>query len=450
MLYSFYDIPDGMVSQTGSGPATVHSRVHDVDALRGFALLGIFVVNITFMASAYPANLVDDPSFTSWLDSVARLTTEALFSMKFYLLFSFLFGYSFVLQMAAAQRAGKAFVPRMLRRIVGLFVLGAIHIVVLYGGDVLTTYAVVGLVLILMHRVSNRTALRTAVVIYAIVIVSLVGSALFIGGSAFMPGKGEALTNAAVQTKELLGTPAEIVGYHVSGLDLLVIQGLSLQGPTALAMFLLGMVAARRGLFSTLHEKQSLLRWTQIVGYPLGLAGGTVYALLGGTGDTMGIAVSTATAPFLAAAYVATLVQLMHSRKTAWIRTGLAPVGRMALTNYLGQSAVGLLLFTGVGLGLAGRFSPPLLIQTAITVFALQVVLSMWWLRRHRYGPAEYALRCFTNWQKPRNAQPAENAAGSTMHSSHRAAESTDAEAAKDPDHAATGRRLSISEQGDR
>ena len=424
-----------MVSQTGSGPATQHGRVHDVDALRGFALLGIFVVNITFMASAYPANLIDDPSFTSWLDGVARFATETLFSMKFYLLFSFLFGYSFVLQMEAAQRAGKAFVPRMLRRIVGLFVLGALHIVVLYGGDVLTTYAVVGLLLILMHRVSNRTALRTAIAIYAIVIVSLVGSALFIGGSAFMPGEGEALTNAAVQTEALLGTPVEIVRYHLSGLGLLVIQGASLQGPTALAMFLLGMVAARQGLFSTLDERTSLLRWTQIVGYSLGVTGGMVFALLGGTGNTMGIAVSTATAPFLAAAYVATLVQIMHSRKTAWIRTALAPVGRLALTNYLGQSAVGLLLFTGAGLGLAGRFSPPLLIQTAVTVFALQVVLSMWWLRRHRYGPAEYALRCFTNWQKPRNAQPAENPANF-------------AETSKDPDRAATGRRLPISEHG--
>ena len=410
-----------MESQTGSRPATQHGRVHDVDALRGFALLGIFVVNITFMASAYPANLVDDPSFSSWLDGVARFATETLFSMKFYLLFSFLFGYSFVLQMAAAQRAGKAFVPRMLRRIAGLFALGALHIAVLYGGDVLTTYAVVGLVLILMHRVSDTTALRTAIVIYAVVIVSLVASALFIGGSAFMPGEGEALTIAAEQTEALLGTPAEIVGYHLSGLGVLVIQGASLQGPTALAMFLLGMVAARRGLFNTLTERKPLLRWTQIVGYPLGLAGGIVFALLGGTGNTMGIAVSTATAPFLAAAYVATLVQIMHSRKTAWVRTALAPVGRMALTNYLGQSVVGLLLFTGVGLGLAGRFSPPLLIQTAFTVFALQAVLSAWWLRRHRYGPAEYALRCFTNWQRPRNALPTENPGSPTTSSPQRA-----------------------------
>src|SRR5699024_7707440 len=118
-------------------------RVHDVDALRGFALLGILVVNITFMASAFHGNLVDDQNFSTSIDAAVRFLVAALFSMKFYLLFSFLFGYSFVLQMDSAARAGAAFVPRMLRRSLGLFVFGAGHIVLLYSGDVLTTYAVI-------------------------------------------------------------------------------------------------------------------------------------------------------------------------------------------------------------------------------------------------------------------------------------------------------------------
>jgi len=187
-----------MINRTTTKPPTVSTRVHDVDALRGFALLGIFVVNITFMASAYPGNLVEDPSFSSTLDGIARFIVAALFSMKFYLLFSFLFGYSFVLQMDAAERAGAAFVPRMLRRVVGLFVLGVGHIVLLYGGDVLTTYAVVSLVLLAMHQASDRTALRTAGIIYAVVTASLVVSALFIDRSAFMPSQDEALSSAAL------------------------------------------------------------------------------------------------------------------------------------------------------------------------------------------------------------------------------------------------------------
>ena len=390
-----------MTSRTVARRPVVSGRVHDVDALRGFALLGILAVNITFMASAYPGNLVDDPAFSSPLDDAARFAVASLFSMKFYLLFSFLFGYSFVLQMNAAERVGTAFVPRMLRRVLGLFVLGAAHVVLLYGGDVLTTYAVVCLVLLAIHRVSDKVALRTAGVIYAVVIASLVGSALFLDRSAFMPEHDEALAAAAAQTQAMLGSPADIIGHHVGGLDLLVVQAVSLQGPTALAMFLLGMVAARRRLFSDVGDQASLLRRTQWICFPVGLAGGAVYAALGADGSTWATAVSVLTAPFLTAAYVATLVRLMHSPGAAWVRSVLAPVGRVALTNYLAQSAVGIIVFTGVGLGLAGRVSPPMLLLLAVVVFAGQAAVSAWWLTRHRYGPAEYVLRWFTTWRRP-------------------------------------------------
>src|SRR5699024_6337981 len=134
------------------------------------------------------------------------------------------FGYSFVLQMDAAERVGASFVPRMLRRSLGLFILGVGHIVLLYGGDILTTYAVVCLVLLAMRRVRDRTALLTSGIIYAFVVLSLVVSAAFLDRSMFMPSHNEALLTAAAQTQPMLGTPAEIVGHHVPGLDLLVIQ----------------------------------------------------------------------------------------------------------------------------------------------------------------------------------------------------------------------------------
>ncbi|WP_132476350.1 DUF418 domain-containing protein [Rhodococcus sp. SMB37] len=385
---------------TAEGPVE-SGRVHDVDAVRGFALLGIFVVNITFMASAYPGNLVNDPSFSTPIDDAARFLVAALFSMKFYLLFSFLFGYSFVLQMDAAERAGASFVPRMLRRSLGLFLLGVGHIVLLYGGDVLTTYAVVCLVLLGMHRVRDRTALLTSGIIYAFVVLSLVVSAALLDRSMFMPSHDEALVTAAAQTQAMLGSPVEIVGHHVSGLELLVIQAASLLGPTALAMFLLGMVAARRKLFTRLGNRTALLQRVQWVGFAVGLPGGALFALMGGDTNTWATTVSVVTAPFLTAAYVATLIRIMHAPWGTWVRTVLAPVGRIALTNYLGQSLVGIILFSGIGLGLAGRVSPPLLIVLALVVFAAQVSVSAGWLRRHRYGPAEYFLRCFTNWSRP-------------------------------------------------
>ena len=372
-----------------------------MDVLRGFALLGIFFVNITFMASAYPGNLVNDPQFASSADVVARFLTTTLFSMKFYLLFSFLFGYSFVLQMEAANRAGASFVPRMVRRVAGLFAIGVGHIVLLYGGDILTTYAVVCLILLAMFRIGDRAAFVVSGAIYAFVILSLVISAVFIDRSSFMPPHDEALVNASAQTQDMLGGPAEIIGQHIAGVGLLVVQSISLQGPTALAMFLMGMVAARRQLFAGLAGRASLLRRTQAIGFAVGLTGGVVFALLGGDTNTWATAASVITAPFLCAAYVATLVRIMHASSGAWVGKVFAPVGRIALTNYLGQSFAGLLLFSGVGLGLAGKISPPLLMVLAVAIFALQAAISAWWLRSHRYGPAEYLLRWLTNWSRP-------------------------------------------------
>ncbi|MEU6561425.1 DUF418 domain-containing protein [Nocardia nova] len=388
------------MSQQRANVTAAATRIQDVDALRGFALFGIFVVNVTFMASAFPGNLVDDPAFDSPLDDVARFVLSALFSMKFYLLFSFLFGYSFTLQMAAARRAGADFVPRMRRRILGLFLLGVLNIVALYSGDVLTTYAVACLILLAMYRVRDSTALRVAGGLYALVLISL-ASALLVDRSSFMPGHSEALANASEQTRTMRGSLAEVIGQHFDGLGLLVIQAVSMQGPTALAMFLLGMVAGRRGLLRNLDGTEPILRRMQIAGFPVGLAGGVAYAALGGDTDTTAVAVSVVTAPFLTAAYAATLLRAIHSRRGRRLTGALAPAGRMALTNYLMQSLIGLLLFTGLGFGLAGKMGPPALFLVAIAVFVFQTALSAVWLTRHRYGPVEWLLRWLTNLQRP-------------------------------------------------
>lgn len=380
---------------------TRRTRVYDVDALRGFALLGIFIVNITFMSSGYPGNLVTDPAFAGPVDEVVRGLSTVFVDMKFYLLFSFLFGYSFTLQLTSAADAGAAFEPRMLRRIAGLFLIGVAHIVFLYGGDVLTTYALACLALFLLRRVTDRTALRIAGVLYGLVLSSLLISGLFLDTSAWLPAPEQARANAEQTTAAMLGGWGEIIGTHLDGLPLLILQAITLQGPTALAMFLLGLIAGRRKLLARVRGDEPVLRRIQWIGFSIGLAGSALYTLGGGTGTTLAVAVSVATAPLLSAAYVATLLRLMHSPRTEWIRTALAPAGRIALTNYLGQSAIGLLLFTGIGFGWAGRLSPAATIAVAVLVFGLQLAVSAVWLRRYRYGPAEWVLRWITNARRP-------------------------------------------------
>ncbi len=377
------------------------ARLHDVDALRGFALLGILLVNITFMASGYPGNLVIDPAFTSTVDDIVRGASSVLVDMKFYVLFSFLFGYSFTLQMTSAAAAGAAFEPRMLRRVAGLFVLGALHIVFLYGGDILTTYALACLVLFWMRGCRDRTALRVAAALYGVVLLGLVLSGLFLDASAVLPAAEEARANAERSTTAMLGGWGEVIGHNLGGLGLLILQAVSMQGPTALAMFLLGMVAGRQRLLARVTGDEPILRRIQWIGFPVGLTGGLLYAFGGGNGHPLAVAAGVATAPLLAAAYVATLLRLMHSPRTAWLRAVLAPAGRMALTNYLGQSAIGLLIFTGIGFAAAGRLSPGETMLVAVCVFVAQLGASALWLRWFRYGPAEWVLRWVTIGHRP-------------------------------------------------
>jgi uncharacterized protein len=403
-------------------------RVLDVDAVRGFALLGIFAVNVTFMASGYPGNLAIDPDFDSGLDNTVRALSSLFVDMKFYVLFSFLFGYSFTLQMESASRAGAAFSPRMLRRIAGLFTIGALHTVFLYGGDILTTYAVACLVLFLLRNVRDRTAIRIAVALYAVVLLSTVAGSLVVDSSAFLPGQAEALANGERATKAMLGGWESTIEHNIAGLPFLILQAVSLQGPTALALFLLGMVAGRRRWLGRVSGSEPALRRIQWIGFPAGLLGSLLYTAGGGNGNTLAVAASVATAPLLSAAYVATLLRIMHNPRTAAVRATLAPAGRTALTNYLAQSAIGLMVFTGIGLGLAGTFSPLALIGFVVVVYTGQLAASALWLRRFRYGPVEWALRWLTNARRPTLVVPPRN---------RRATKAT-GQAPADPDKAAT------------
>ncbi|MFF0266211.1 DUF418 domain-containing protein [Kribbella sp. NPDC004536] len=381
------------------GQVLERTRIQDVDALRGFALLGILVVNITFAASGYPIHVAEDPAYSSWLDHSVRWLSSAFVDMKFYLLFSFLFGYSFHLQMQAAQRAGAAFRPRMLRRLGGLLVLGVLHGVFLITGDILSVYAIIGLVLLAMRRVKDRTALVVAGAIYAYLFVTLAVAALFLDTSAVLDPSA-AVTAAQGTAANLAGSFSDVIGEHLRALPTYGLSLLTVQGPTTLAAFLIGMVAGRRKLLQNVDGSDALLRLIQLIGFSIGITGGVVYAF-GGNGDTRAVLISVMTAPFLTAAYVASLLRIMHSDRGEDIRRLLAPAGRMALSNYLGQSAATLLIFTGVGFGLVGQVSPLETTGLAVGIFVLQVMLSHIWLSNFRYGPVEGVLRAVTNATAP-------------------------------------------------
>jgi len=384
-----------------------------VDALRGFALLGILVVNIASFSSTYYGAGVPDPMALSWVERCASFVRTFVFETKFYLLFSFLFGYSFNLQMQSAQREGRRFVPRMGRRLLALWVLGLQHAVLLYHGDILTTYAVIGTVLLMVRRRGDVFLMRSAIglVLATSLLWAGVGYLLSFAGVP-MDLRG-AYAEAATALAAYRATPATVIVQHVRELtQIWWITGL-VQAPTALAMFFVGFIAGRRGVLAHAEAHRALLHRLLFWGLALGVPGAALYAwpsvrVENSIRELYGLSATLLTAPLLSAAYASALVLWMLGPRGHALEAWLAPAGRMALSNYLLQSAVCAWLFLAYGLRWIGTMGPLAATGIAFAIFGCQLVLSRWWMRRFAYGPVEWLLRAFTNLEWPPMRRPGE------------------------------------------
>ncbi|MEV4363486.1 DUF418 domain-containing protein [Nonomuraea sp. NPDC004186] len=379
-----------------------------MDALRGFALLGILVVNIAFLASGYRMAGMAEPAFQSPLDWTVRFTVTLLVENKFYLLFSFLFGYSFTLQVDSAARQGRPFGPMFLRRLAGLLLIGLAHAVLLFPGDILTTYAAVGLALLIFRKLRPKAAVVLAVMLTAMLALGFVLLALLATFGLDMGGTvADSAAEATKADTALAASALQIISEHLRKLSLIIVFRVLFQGPAVLAACLIGLAVGKLGAMRDLSAHTGTLRKLQWTGFTVGLAGAFIYTTSAWHGTMhkfWGEAVDLVTAPLLAAAYAATFLRVLPYMPR--IARALAAPGRMALSNYLAQSLICSLIFTGYGLALVDRVSPPLEVLIALGVFVCQVFYSHWWLKRHRYGPVEWLLRFLTYWRKPGPSRP--------------------------------------------
>ncbi len=375
------------------------SRLLNVDALRGFALLGILTVNIWLFADPYFASGVNNPRYAGALDIAVRFVVALLFETKFYLLFSFLFGYSFTLQMAAAERAGAAFRPRMLRRSAGLVALGVLHGCLLFYGDILHLYGLLCFLLLALYNRQRRAIeVAAALLLLAALMLAALGAVVLLAGEG-APDLKPVFAKLAAFHGDARSTRAYVIGEFPSTVALLLFG----QGPSAFAMFLLGMAAGREQMFAKVDTLRAWLPRVLRLGI-LGVFGAVLYALAseiapGGAVIIFATALSVLTAPFLTAAYVAGLLMLFDSRHGARVIAALAPMGKLALSNYLMQSLVMACLFTGYGMRLCDELPPIAVLALVAAIYLTQMALSAWWLKHHSYGPAEWLLRAITNWQ---------------------------------------------------
>ncbi|MGW5639180.1 DUF418 domain-containing protein [Streptomyces sp. NPDC003832] len=383
------------MTATGSSP-----RLGELDVLRGFALFGILLVNAQMAAGPWPAS--GGGPDASALDRGVAWAVTALAATKFYLLFSFLFGYGFVLQERSARRAGTAFAPRHLRRAAGLFALGAAHAVLLYPGDILMAYAALSLPLYALRGLTPRGALRLAAGLVAALSALLLayGLATVALTGPLTPDRSTFEAAVAAHRGDALSVPAA----HLRDLPAAIGANL-LFSADILAAFLAGLAAARARLVERRGRDRAWLRGVVVRWLPLGLAGGVVTACcVNGPWDSrwfhVGYAVAVLTAPALTAAYACGLLLLVGAVGPAAARP-LAAAGRLALTHYLTQSLVLACVFTGYGLGLYGRAGAAAVLAGCVVLYGAQLALSARLSGRVRYGPAEWLLRTLTRAGRP-------------------------------------------------
>ena len=379
-------------------------RQEFADELRGFALLGIIFVNAPFLGISADGFTAD--SVLAWYDRAAAFAVIALAQAKFYLLFAFLFGYSMHF---IVKEDGATSVRRFRRRLLGLGVLGIAHATLLFVGDILFLYAVLGVTLIWMRRLSDRVVMRVAVlagIVWVLLLTALplaVMSVMAEPAGSFSDEEwivaSQSFNQAMREGSFFEASAARISFWTLASSSIFFLNGLGV-----LAAFALGLVAGRRSLFARpeLHRPlwQSGLRWGLSTGLCLGFLSAWLVvgpgAQVGSWGlrETAGIALGFAGAPLLSWGYVSVLAT-MHA---GGVR-GLAifrPAGRMSLSCYIGESLMLSLVFCAYGLGLFGKLNAGAVSALALGTWIALDLLAKTTQSRWASGPLESLLRRFS------------------------------------------------------
>lgn len=360
---------------------------------------------------------------TAPVDRIVKLLVVFFVDHKFYTLFSFLFGLGFTIQLSRTEERRYSLVPFYSRRVSILAVIGLLHIAFVWYGDILLIYAIGGFGLLAVRRWNTRLLLTLALAL-ALFVRAAIGVLPPLSGAPDSPHvDAEMKENVekerklaifdgssyrAIARENAAAYYRDIVGRGV-GLFLL---------PQVFARFILGLYVGRRNWAPRSAELRPILRRLLPGTITVGIVGNGAAMLIEHLEQTNVLGrdsvwlraaspVEEAGILALAFAYLNVLVLLFHRSATWHRRLGyLAPVGRMALTNYLTQSVLYLVLFTGVGFGLYGDVGPAWCVALALIIFAAQMAFSAWWLARYRFGPAEWAWRTLTYGQLQRMRDP--------------------------------------------
>ena len=369
------------------------------DVLRGFALLGIALVNVPYL-SIDTLRAAEGADLSQPANAAAAFVVMAFFQAKFYLLFSFLFGYSahYVIKGDMANRG------RWVGRSIGLIMIGVLHFTLLFHGDILFLYGLFALLLLALYFKKESTLRKWTWGIYIVSSVLFAALALLTYvGESFLASKGKALPadtfvpslNDALANGTFLETiPARLELWLVAAPN-----GFILQGPLVFAAFLVGVLVARKNALVDVNK--ALMKKLIVIGLAIGLPLQLISAYIfvsNEVGDgSLGIylltlAVNFLSAPLLSAAYVGLLWFASQKLKLAL----LAAAGRMSLTVYLSQSLVFSIIFSAWGFGLFAKLGVTEVTLIAALTWLGLALFALIYLKSFRKGPMENVLSGFS------------------------------------------------------
>lgn len=398
---------------TDSSPITQSERIEIVDVLRGMAICGILLGNIQWFAGFFilPEALREQ---TPVADQIAQFLIHFLVDGKFYSIFSFLFGFGFALQIERAEQRGDSEAKLFRRRLFWMLVIGLLHAFLLWFGDILSIYALMGFLLVRFRRSGNRRILRWAfgLLLAPIVVYILIYTVYQLFFTPATAPDAQTAVNSYREIVDIIST---------ANYPMMFLVNLAVGIPTRLAslfyemrftkilgMFLLGLYTYRAGILQNISANKVLIKRVFWYGLIFGLAGNSILSILElsnvyqpptplGIVQSIGYSIGVHS---LALCYIAGISLLYQKKPWQFALSILAPVGRMALTNYLLQTIICCFLFYGYGFGWFGKIGAANAVLLSFAIFCGQILFSRIWLKFFSYGLMEWIWRQLTYRRK--------------------------------------------------
>ncbi|MGH9660640.1 MAG: DUF418 domain-containing protein [Bryobacteraceae bacterium] len=418
-------------------PVGLADRIRSIDVVRGYALLGILLMNIlTFglpLAAYFNPRVAGGdtgPNLAAWV------LQYVLFDGKMRGAFSLVFGAGVLLLVSRAEgRGGAGAADVHYRRMLWLMLFGIVHAYCIWVGDILYPYALLGLILYPLRKMSPRGLLIVAGIQIALLSCMNVGNGFHLRSmrddaskADAAAARGEKLTKEQTDAQkswkeklEAINPNAEQIkkeiddyrGGYISAFkrrakDVLRWHSLPYYFPMnwdMLCMMLIGMALVKLDVLTAARPMRVYAR-IAAVGYAIGLPVGSVTAWM-----AIESRFEPMTTPFIFSSYqiarvaltlahIAVLLMIVKSGALPWLTSRLAAVGQMAFTNYISHSVICSLIFYGYGFGLMGRLERYQIYVVVPCIWIFQLIVSPIWLRHFAFGPLEWCWRSLTYWQR--------------------------------------------------